>query len=121
MMSDLPEPLRRRMAELDGMAPLETVRAFLRGEVADAESLDEIRAGLRGLAQVTTRGIRHDLTALEALLAEPPPEPGALARLVAADGNWVLDEFSEERAARFLGELAALLRSVLDEVEPSRS
>jgi hypothetical protein len=112
--SDLPEPLRARMAEMDAAPPLEIVRDFLRGNVADAQNLDEIRADLRQVAQVTTRGIQRDLTALEAVLADPPPD-GTLARLVGWDANWVLDDPSEAGAARFLRELVALLSGVLEE------
>ena len=115
--SGLPEPLRARMAELDALSPLETVRSLLRGNVADADSLDEIRADLQQLAQVTTRSIHRDLAALEALLAEPPSSPGTLARLVGWDGNWVLNDPSDAGAAQFLRELAQLLRAVLDDAK----
>lgn len=114
-MSDLPEALRARMAELDARPALETVRDFLVGNVADAESIDEIRADQRQLAQVSTRAIRRDLAALEAVLAAPPSTPGALARLVGWEANWVLDDPSDAGAAQFLRELARLLREVLDE------
>ena len=114
-MSDLPEPLRARMAELDARPALETVRDFLGANVADAESFDEIRADQRQLARVSTRAIRRDLAALEAVLAAPPSSPGALARLVGWDGNWVLDDPSDAGALQFLGELAQLLREVLDD------
>jgi hypothetical protein len=115
--SDLPEPLRARMAELDAMSPLETVRDFLRGNLADAESLNEVRADLDQVAQVTTRGIRRDLAALDAVLAEPPTSPGVLARLVGWDGNWVLADPSDAGAAQFLRELAQLLREVIDRAD----
>ncbi len=116
-MSDLPEALRARLAELDATPPLETVRDFLGGNVADAENLDEIRADQQRLARVATRGIRRDLAALEALLADPPATPGTLARLVGWEGNWVLADPTDAGAARFLRELAQLLREVLDEAE----
>jgi hypothetical protein len=114
-MSDLPDALRARMDELDARPALETVRDFLGAEVADAESLDEIRADQRQLAQVSTRAIRRDLAALEAVLADPPSSPGTLARLVGWEANWVLDDPSDAGAARFLAELAQLLREVIDE------
>jgi hypothetical protein len=103
------------MEELDARPALETVRAFLSANVADAESLDEIRADQRQVAQVSTRAIRRDLVALEAVLADPPTSPGALARLVGWDGNWVLDDPSDAGAVQFLRELARLLREVLDD------
>lgn len=103
------------MAELEARSPLETVRGFLGGYVADAESFDEIRTDLQQLAQVNTRSIRRNLAAFEAFLAEPPSAPGTLARLVGWEGNWVLDDPSDAGAAQFLRELAQLLRSVLDD------
>lgn len=115
--SGLPEPLRARMAELDAMSSLEIVREFLRGNVADAESLGEIRRDLQQLAQITTRAIHRDLAALEAVLAEPPAAPGTLARLVGWDANWVLEDPSDAGAARFLRELAEMLREVIAEAE----
>jgi hypothetical protein len=116
-MSDLPDALRARMEELDARPALETVRDLLGANVADAESFDEIRADQRRLAQVSTRAIRRDLAALEALLADPPSSPGSLARLVGWEGNWVLDDPSDDAAAQFLRELAQLLREVLDEAD----
>jgi hypothetical protein len=109
------------MAELDAMSPLETVRRFLGGYVADAESLDEIRADLLQLAQVNTRPIYRNVTAIESLLAEPPSPPGTLARLVGGEGNWVLDDPSDAGAATFLRDLAQLLRAVIDKAESQRT
>jgi hypothetical protein len=119
--SGLPEPLRARMAELDGMSPLETVRRFLGGYVADAESLDEIRADLEQLAQTSTGSIRRNAAAIETLLAEPPSPPGTLARLVGSEGNWVLEDPSDAGAAAFLRDLARLLRTAIDEAESQRT
>ena len=114
-MSELPEPLRARMREQNAAPAIDVVRDFLGFKVADAESLDEIRADLRQTAQVSTRKLRRELAALDAVLADPPPVPGALARMVAWEGNWVLDDPSDAGAARFLGDLAQMLREVLDE------
>lgn len=116
-MSGLPEPLRARMAELDARSALDTVRDFLSSDLADAGSLDGLRADLRRVAQTSTLSIRQDLAALEALLAGPPLEPGALTRLVAWEGNWVLDDLTDAGAAAFLRSLADLLREVIDEAE----
>jgi hypothetical protein len=115
--SDLPEPLRARMAQLDAMSPLESIREFLGGYVADAESLDEIRTDLRRLARSTTRSVYRYSAAFQAFLANPPAEPGTLARLVAWEGNWVLDDPTDAGAAAFLRSLADLLRGVIDETE----
>jgi hypothetical protein len=113
--SDLPEPLQARMREQNAKPAIEVVRDFLGFKVADAESLDEIRDGLRQTARVSTRKLRRELAAFEAVLADPPKEPGALARMVAWEGNWVLDDPSDAGAARFLGDLAQTLRDVLNE------
>jgi hypothetical protein len=115
-MSDLPEPIRARLQEEVAPPALEAVREFLLSHVADAENFTEIRSTLRRSALVSTRSHHRGLAAIEALLTEPAPG-GTLARLVAWDGNWVLDDPSDAGAAAFLRELANLLRSVLDEVE----
>jgi hypothetical protein len=65
------------------------------------------------MAKVNRETVRRDAVAIEALLADPPP-PGTLTRLVAWDGNWVLDdETSDAAAAAWLADLASLIRGVL--------
>jgi hypothetical protein len=92
----------------------EQVRSFLGGYVADCDSLDEVRVHLASLAEINRETVRREAVAIEALLADPPP-PGGLARLVALDGNWVLDdETSDAAAAAWLSDLASLIRGVLD-------
>jgi microcystin degradation protein MlrC len=113
--SELPEPLQARMREQNAEPAIDVVRGFLGFKVADAENLDEIRADLRQTAQASTRKLRRELAAFEAVLADPPTVPGALARMVAWEGNWVLDDPSDAGAIRFLGDLAQILRDVLDE------
>lgn len=119
-MSRLPESLRARLAERATMAPLEKVKNFLHGTVSDAEDFDEIRAELRAIGQVTTFGLREDLAAFESVLADPGPE-GELARLVARDANWVLDEFSDRAAEGFLRSLVTMLRETIADAESPRS
>lgn len=65
------------------------------------------------MARVNRETVRRNASAIEALLADPPP-PGVLAPLVAVDGNWVLTEYSDAAAASWLGELAALIHGVLE-------
>jgi len=103
------------MRELDSRPAIDVVRDFLSFTVADAVSLDEIRADLRQTAQQTTRALRRELAALEAVLADPPTPPGMLMRMVALEGNWVLDDLTDAGAVRFLGELAQMLRDVIEE------
>jgi hypothetical protein len=106
---EVPEGLRAR-ANRPSPPPLEQVRTFLRGHVADAESLDEVRADLASLAEVNAGTVRRIAEAITALLADPPPA-GVLATLVAWDGNWVLeDDTSDALAARWLGDLSDLVR-----------
>ena len=112
--SDLPEPLRARYEEQRAKPARDTVREFLFGYVADAESFDEIRATLRRTASVSTLGLEWDLAALETVLRERQPD-GELAHLVAWEANWVLDDLSDAGAGLFLGELAQLLQEVLAE------
>jgi hypothetical protein len=101
------------MREQNAKPAIDIVRDFLGFKVADAENLDEIRADLRQTSQVSTRKLQRELAAFETVLADPPAAPGALARMVAWEGNWVLDDPSDAGAARFLGELAQMLRDAL--------
>jgi hypothetical protein len=103
------------MREQNAEPAIDVVRDFLGFKVADAEDLNEIRADLRQSALLSTRKLRRELAAFDAVLADPPTAPGALARMVAWEGNWVLDDPSDAGAARFLAELAQMLRDVLDE------
>ena len=102
------------------MAPLDRVRQFLLGRVNDEESLDEIRMHLRKVAPSVTHWLKLDLRDLDALLAQPQ-EPGLLARLVAFDANWGLDDPSDSAAKEFLQTIANLLRDVITEAEQQRS
>jgi hypothetical protein len=117
--SRLPEPLRSRAEELERRPIPQKVRDFLRGHVTDMESFDEIRADLRLVAASTTFGLKRDMRALDEFLAEPQP-PGLLARLVAWDANWPLDDPSDGAAAAFLRQIADVLREVLAEAEEHR-
>jgi hypothetical protein len=115
--SGLPERMRRRQDELEGQPPLDRVRAFVGGELSDADSLDEVRAGWWQLAGMNTRALKLDLRALDAVLAAPQP-PGLLSELVAWDANWVLDDTSDAGAEAFLRQIAEMLRQVVAEAEP---
>lgn len=112
--SHLTESLRRRAEQLARQSSIETVRSLLRGQVADASSLEEVQGDFRLIAKSTVRGLRRDLAALEEVLSGPT-EPGELAKLVEWDANWVLDEPTDDAAVAFLGQLADLLREVIEE------
>jgi hypothetical protein len=111
--SNLPEPLRRRMEGLNAEPPLEIVRLFLGTHFGDAQSLDEVRRDLERLARSNIRSHQRHLAALEAVIADPPDEPNALAHLVGWDGNWVLDDPSDAGSLQFLREVADMLRTVI--------
>ena len=111
--SNLPEPLRRRMEELNAEPPLEIVRLFLGTHFGDAQSFDEVQRDLERLARSNIRSHQRHLAALDAVIADPPTEPNALAHLVGWDGNWVLDDPSDAGSLQFLREVADMLRAVI--------
>jgi hypothetical protein len=114
-LSDFPEPLRARIAERDARTPVEKVRAFLRGYVADSADPDEVRAALQRTAGTSIRFLRQDLAAIEFVLSEPST-PGTLLRLIVGDANRDLDrDPTDAGAAAVLAELAELLRAVIDD------
>ncbi|WP_199746532.1 hypothetical protein [Amycolatopsis sp. WAC 01416] len=113
---EIPDVLRARMEEPRPPA-IEHVRLFLLTTVADALSLDEVRADAARTARVNREPVRRDAVAIETLLAESHP-PGTLSVLVAWYANWVLtDDTSDADAAAWLADLASILREVLDEVD----
>jgi hypothetical protein len=113
--SQIRESLPARMAEKEDRPPLEKVRALLRSHVADTDGWGEIRDELEMTSRHSTRLLREGLEAIGAVLTEELP-PGTLLRMVASDAGWPLDDDpTDAGAAVFLGELAGLIRSVLDE------
>ncbi|GAA2567428.1 hypothetical protein GCM10010435_46360 [Winogradskya consettensis] len=115
-MSDLPEPLRARMAERDARSSMKVLQDFVARYLPEADGVEEMRADFLYTAGYNVSSLRQDLKAIEAVLAERPAA-GVLSRLVAWEGNWVLDDPSDEGAARFLGELAQVLREVIGRAE----
>src|SRR5689334_20123487 len=97
-LSRLPEWARQNIEERFSRPPLETVSSFLGSSLNDAETLDEVRTDLAGLAETNIRQHQEDLRALEAVIADPPAEPNVLAHMVAWDANWVLDDPSDAGA-----------------------
>ncbi|MCU7726304.1 hypothetical protein ODJ79_21455 [Actinoplanes sp. KI2] len=109
------DTLRARMAELDARPPLEKVRDLLNGHVVDTDGWGEIRDELRMTVRHSARPLRQGLDAIDAVLAAELP-PGTLLRMVAGEAGKSLDhDPTDAGAAAFLRELAALIRSVLDE------
>jgi hypothetical protein len=113
----VPEDFRAKVANRQFGPPLEQVRRFVHFNFSDADGLDEVRADLARQAAVNPDPLLRALGAIEAVLGDPPPE-GELARLVAWDGNWVLDDPSDAGAACWLREVAELVRGVLAEAPP---
>jgi hypothetical protein len=104
------------MAEKEARPPLEKVRSLLNGHVADTDGWAEIRDELRMTARHSTRPLQQGAEAIDAVLTDDLPH-GTLLCLVAGDAGWPLDDDpTDDGAAAFLRELAALIRSVLDEV-----
>jgi len=111
--SHVRDQLRRRAEEVLARPPLDTVRLFLATEFGDADSFDEVRARLGRLAQVNIRSHQRDLLAFEAVIADPPPQPGVLSHMVAFDAGWELDNHSDATALEFLRQVAQMLREVI--------
>lgn len=110
---EVPDKLRARASQPPA-PPLDQVREFLRGYIADASGLDDVRTELVRMAEVNRETVRRKAVAIEDLLAAPPP-PGTLATMVAVDGNWVLDdETSDAAAATWLASMATLIREILE-------
>lgn len=96
---------------------IDQVREFLRSYVADCDSLDELREDLAQTAQMNRETVQRKAEAIEAMLAATQP-PGTLSWMVAADGNWVLDDDTSDAAAEaWLRDVATLIRSVLPETD----
>ncbi len=111
---DLPhfrEMMRERVAREAAVPAVEQVREMLGGHFADAESLDEVEQDFRSIAATTLTGIKRDLAALEAVLADPELH-NQLGRMVAWDANWVLDDPSDGAAREFLEGVAVMLRDI---------
>ena len=113
----VPDALRRRAGE-SAESALDQVRSFLRGYVADADSLDELRDDLARSAEFDAGAVLRRASAIEALVTQRHP-PRTLATLVALEGNWVLDEqASDDAAAQWLRSLAATIREVVARSQP---
>jgi hypothetical protein len=107
------ERMRERAAREAARPPIEKVREMLGGHFADAENLNEVEQDFRETATITLTGIKQDLAALEAVLADPRLHD-QLGRMVAWDANWVLDDPSDDGARQFLEGVAEMLRDIAD-------
>ena len=88
---------------------LEVERLYLRG-IADIDKDDEIQRGLDRMRERDPRRLAEIANAIDTVLAGANP-PGFLSRLVGWDGNYVLDDPSDEGAAAWLRKLAAQMRA----------
>ena len=70
---------------------------------------------------VNDRTLIAGLAGIEALLAEPPADEGALARMIGWEVGWVLPDESDAGARAWLRSLADMLREELgDRAPPAR-
>ncbi|MBU2669841.1 hypothetical protein KOI35_40660 [Actinoplanes bogorensis] len=112
--SQIPEPLRARMAEMDARSPVEKVGWLLRAHVADTDGPAEIREELGMTARHSARSLNQALEAIDTLLTHEQP-PNTLLYLVAGDGGRPLDDDPTDRgAAAYLRELAVMVREAID-------
>jgi len=102
------EKLEAKMNETPRPA-LEVERLYLRG-IADIDKDDEIQRGLDRMRERDPRRLAEIANAIDTVLAGANP-PGFLSRLVGWDGNYVLDDPSDEGAAAWLRKLAAQMRA----------
>jgi hypothetical protein len=102
----------RLLARLAAPPPLEATRSFLRRYVSDANGIEEIHQDIARMAAINPRTLVQAAEGIDALLANPPAG-GTLARIVAFDGNYVLDNPSDEGASAWLREMAGYLWNVL--------
>ncbi len=99
--------------------PLQDTREFVERYWGDAVSRDAVAADLRRMVGLHRRGVREGADAIEALLADPPQQPGTLLHLVAWDGNYGgLNSGTDEEAADWLREFVAMARAALADSEP---
>ena len=92
--------------------PVEATRKFVQNYCADEDSLESIRSRIRRMTAVNKRTLLAGLAGIEGLLANPPQE-GVLARLVATDAGWVLDDPSDSGAREWLKGIGQMLREEL--------
>ena len=102
---------------IDEVRALEEIRAFVHNYWGDADGLEQVRRELTRTGQYNPRPLRESLAALDVVLNGHYPE-GTLSQLVKWDGNRVLADPSDRGAAEWLTQLAALVRAVLDSVDP---
>ncbi len=88
------------------------VRRFLHFSVGDADGLDEVRDEVARRAAWDPEPVRRVLSAMEALIADPPAD-GTFAWLIAFDANTSLDDPSDSGAIEYLYEIAEAVREGL--------
>ena len=96
--------------------PLDIVRRFLHYYVHDSD-WELLERDVRGMLHVNPKVIVEAVIAIEHVIATPQP-PGSLSRLVAYEGNWMLDDESDTAAMAWFRELVSRLRDWLGEHAP---
>lgn len=92
---------------------LEATRSFVHGYWADTDGLEQVRSELANVARRNPHQLEQSLAALQVVLQENYPD-GTLARLVAWDANWPLEDPSDNGAKAFLTQVAGIVRDVID-------
>jgi len=115
MDDDLQRRLRARLAAPRAPA-LERVRSFLLYYVHDSDR-ELLERDLRGLMKVNASPIIDAVEAIEEVIARPQM-PGIIFGIVSHEGNQMLDDETDDAAARWLRDLALQLRAILGEYAP---
>ncbi|MEQ1567813.1 MAG: hypothetical protein ABMA64_19390 [Myxococcota bacterium] len=92
--------------------PREVTLEFVRGHLADGETLDDLQVAIRRGVAVNPRPYLQARDGLSAYLALDLPE-GELAHLVAWEANRALHDPTDVGARRFLAAVLELLRAGL--------
>lgn len=74
--------------------------------------MEDALSHMQRMARVNTNTLYNGLRGIEGLLTEEYA-PGTIARLVAVDANYVLDDLSDDGARVWLRQVADMIRSVL--------
>ena len=112
------EKIAENKRKQNAMTSLEVTVKFLRSFFYGAAELDEAHQRITELAFQSPQTFLRYLLGIEKLLTDPPKD-STLAKIVAWDANWVLEDPSDEGAERWLQEQAQMLRDVLGEVANS--
>lgn len=113
MSRDIADKFRERL-QAPPKPPFEATRDFLMSYCVDAESMSEIEADIARMAKINQRTLIAGLNGIRGVLAEPMDPDARLARMIALEVGWVLDDESEAGARAWLGELETILSAYVN-------